>query len=198
MNHVTKTPPTVEPISLGEMRAHLGISDASDTVRDSVISARITAAREWAEEYTRRRFITQTLVGYAHDFPWSCYHKNAVDLIAPLQSVTSVKYLDGDGNQQTLSASDYQVSTVNACVLPAYSKTWPDVREQPESVQIEYVAGYGDAGNAVPQSIKEAIMFIVSQWEIFQPAIEGMFRPLDVPNAAKQLLNSYIDYREIV
>ena len=50
MIDINKTPPATEPITLAEMRLHLGITQTADTARDAIISARITSARQWAEE----------------------------------------------------------------------------------------------------------------------------------------------------
>jgi hypothetical protein len=71
------------------------------------------------------------------------------------------------------------------------------ISDAPGLVEIDYVCGYGDTAASVPQGILEAIMFMVSQWEVFQGSIEGIIRPMTIPNAAKELLNHYIDYRDI-
>lgn len=191
MIHVIKTPPDEEPVTLAEMRAHLGITQATDTSRDSIITSRIISARQWAEHFTRTAFITQTWVGYGADFPLcSC-----LGLKAPLQSITGINYLDDSGIQQALDPSRYHIDTVSASIMPAWEQSWPTVRVQANSLQIVYVCGYGDA-EAVPESIKEAIKFIVGQWEVFQSSIEGVMRPFTIPNAAKQLLDNYVDMRD--
>lgn len=195
MNHLIKTSPTTEPVTLAEMREHLGISQASDNSRDNIITGRIISARQWSEHYTRTAFITQTLTGYAVDFPYNCLQSHRIALKAPLLSVTSVKYLDLSGIQQTLDPSNYLVDLVTACIIPAYNQSWPDTRSVLNSVQVEYISGYG-AAVSVPESIKDAIRFIVGQWEVFQSSIEGVMRPFTIPNAAKQLLDNYVDMRE--
>jgi len=194
MKHIIKTAPATEPVTLAEMRAHLGITQAAETARDTVITSRIATARQWAEDYTRRAFITQTWTGYDDDYPWDPNEGYLIALRAPLVSVSSIKYLDVDGVQQTLSSSLYLVDTVGGVVVPAYAASWPAIREQLNSVQVEYVSGYG-AASAVPGPIKEAIAFIVGQWEVFQSSIEGVMRPFTIPYAAKQLLDNYVDMR---
>jgi hypothetical protein len=52
-------PPTVEPVPLSDLKAFLRVDDG-DTSNDATISALALSAREWAEVYTRRRFVTQT------------------------------------------------------------------------------------------------------------------------------------------
>lgn len=205
MIDIIKTAPAAEPITLAEMRTHLGIAQDTDTSRDTVITGRIVSAREWAEEYTRRAFITQTWTAYGSDFPGDrslivsgngadC---GAIKLRGKLQSVTHVKYLDIDGVQQTLPTTDYLVDLITNSVVPAYNTTWPSGRIQLNAVQIEYVCGYGNAA-AVPESIKDALRFIVGQWEVFQSSIEGVMRPFTIPNAAKELLSHYIDMRDYI
>lgn len=184
-----KTPPTAEPVLLAEIRQTLGITNDGDINRDTVIEGRIKAAREWVETHTRLALITQTWTGYA------CKWQSRFDLKAKLQSVSSVKYLDTDGNLQTLESSQYQVDLFNSRLYPAYGVTWPALREQFNAVQIEFVSGYGNAGSYVPQGIREAITFIVGQWENYQSSIEGAVRPSTVPYAVLELLRPFVDMR---
>jgi uncharacterized phiE125 gp8 family phage protein len=195
MIHRLKTGPAVEPVSLTDMREHLGIIQEADTSRDNVLSGRIISARQWAEHYTRLAFVSQTWLAISVDFPYSPDEFSAVRLKGPVQSVTSVKYTDSDGTQLTLSSGAYQLSIPSGYVTPAYGVEWPETRAQLDSVQIEYICGYGNAAD-VPEAIKEAIRFIVGQWEVFQSSIEGATRPFTIPHAAKQLLDPYVDLRE--
>ena len=216
MTHTIKTPPAAEPITLAEMRLHLGISDAAETSRDAVITSRIVSARTWAEQYSRSVFVTQTLGWYGGDFPgWSradvggntlpnCEFSRPIKLRGPVQSVTYIKYVDASGVQQTLDPSKYQVDLIGRQIVPAYGQNWPAVRYQPNAVEVEYIAGFGVAGGntsasiaAVPEPIKDALRFIVGQWEMFQSSMEGQVRPFTIPNAAKQLLDNYVDLREL-
>jgi len=53
------TDPDIEPVTLAEVREHLG-EFAGNTAKDDSITAMIVAAREWAEEYTGRALIDQS------------------------------------------------------------------------------------------------------------------------------------------
>ena len=195
MIHVLKTAPLVEPVTLAEMRSHLGITQDADISRDNIITGRIISARMMAESYCRKAFVTQTLTGYAVDFPhcWTNLHR--IPLKAPLQSVTSINYLNVDtGASQILAAPNYYVDVVSACVIPVYETQWPDARSILNSVRVEYISGYGLPA-AVPETIKDAIRFIVAQWEVFQSSMEGVMRPFTMPNAAKELLQNECDMR---
>lgn len=195
MIHRLKTGPATEPVSLAEMREHLGIIQDSDTIRDNVLAGRIISARQWTEHYTGLALITQTWLCVSVDFPYNPDDFSSIKLKGPVQSVTSVKYTDDDGTQLTLSSGAYQMSIASGYLVPAFGVEWPESRAQLDSVQIEYVCGYGNAAD-VPEAIKEAIRFIVGQWEVFQSSMEGVVRPFTIPNAAKQLLDPYVDMRE--
>lgn len=75
----------------------------------------------------------------------------------PASSITSLKYFDTDGVQQTLNSSLYVLDNANdfgnAYVVPAYGTDWPTARDQINAVALRYVAGYANAA-AVPESIK--------------------------------------------
>lgn len=57
-------PPSEEPVSLEEVKKHLNVDYIHD---DNLIMSYIVAAREYAEEYTRRSFVTQTWKAYGYD-----------------------------------------------------------------------------------------------------------------------------------
>ena len=191
MIHVVTTPPAVEPVSLAEMRSHLGIGQSSDTSRDAIIAGRITTARTMAESYTGQALITKTVTGYSNVF------EDVICLLSPAKSITSINYIDTDGNSQTLDPAAYELDPITSIVVPAYGAIWPEAREKVNSVQVVYVAGYGNTAESVPAPILDAIKFMVGQWEQFQNTIEGGIRPLTIPNAAKELLAPYKDFREI-
>jgi uncharacterized phiE125 gp8 family phage protein len=187
MTNRIKTPPALEPVTLADMRTQLGIIQSSDTSRDEVIKTRIVSARRWAESYMRRALITQTWTQYNNGFD------DHFDLLADLQSVTSIKYLDKYGVQQTLSSTIYYVDTVNSRVWLKTGQVWPDTYVQPNAVEIEYISGYGGV-SSVPVDIIDAIKFIVGHWENYQSALEGA-RISTIPYAVEQLLRPYVDMR---
>ena len=188
MMHKIKIEPIEEPVTLDDMRRQIGISDPSDTMRDDIIEKRIVSARRWAEQFSERAFVTQTWEYYGYCF------KNSIRLRKDVQSVISVKYLDNDGARQTLDSSFYDVDTVGSFIRLAWGKEWPAHRAAENSIIIEYVCGYGLAVS-VPEDIKDAIKFIVGQWENYQSGIESGGRVSTVPYAAEQLLRPYRDAR---
>lgn len=162
------TAPEAEPVSLAEAKAHLRVTSADE---ETLISALIVAAREHCEAWTHRRFVTQTWDLVLDCFPgWSLEFPNA-----PLQSVTSVTYVDTAGATQTLDSSEYLVDaqTDPGRIAPAYGLHWPATRDQMNAVTIRFACGYGAAA-AVPSAIKAAMLLIVGHlFENREEAVTG-------------------------
>jgi uncharacterized phiE125 gp8 family phage protein len=168
MGLTLKVAPSVEPVTLAEAKLHCKVDGTDD---DALITALIVAARQQAEHRTGRALVTQQWELTQSVFPLALYayriaqnDPRRIELPKPiLQSVQSVKYLDDNGVQQTLANTEYQVVTSELVgyVQPAYGKSWPSCRVQPDSVVIAYTCGYGDAA-AVPISIKSWIKMAVA------------------------------------
>ncbi len=142
------TPPACEPLTLTEAQIYLRT--------DEDISALITAAREWCEDYQGKKYITQTLELILDSFPETIEFRNC----SPVQSITSIKYTDYTGLESTIETSEYILdndSFVNR-IVTSYGKAWPSVLLQAiNGVRVRFIAGYGSE-SAVPQSVKQAMI----------------------------------------
>jgi uncharacterized phiE125 gp8 family phage protein len=157
------TPPSVEPVSLAELRQHMRVF-AQDDDEDAYITALGKAAREYLEVRTCRSFVTQTIDATLDGFPESSSLPIKL-LYPPLQSVESVSYVDGDGATQTLAEGDYTVvSGTPGLVMPAFGKSWPAASVRPGSVVVRFVAGYGDDADSVPETAKLLIKILAGTW----------------------------------
>lgn len=132
--------------------ASLGVqAPTTNTTGDPELNALIKAVRHAAEGYTRRALVTQTWDLKLDRFP--CWTINVPK--PTLQSVTSITYVDTDGNTQTLAADQYLVDTSSepARITPVFGGIWPVTRWQNNAVTVRFVAGYGLAAT-VPDGIK--------------------------------------------
>jgi hypothetical protein len=178
---VLVTPPTVEPITIIQAKAHLRVEIPDD---DALILDLVTAVRQYGEGICRRAFCTQSWKIVLDTWPspgmnissanW--YGPNwgvspgplttarpdgvtgyeIIPGVAQLQSVESVKYIDTNGVQQTLDPSQYKVDTVSPFgrVVPAYGTSWPSARNEINAVEVAFTSGYGNA-DAVPMGVKK-------------------------------------------
>jgi uncharacterized phiE125 gp8 family phage protein len=156
------TPASEEPVSVADAKAQCRVDSEDEDLylRDNLI----VAARQWAETLTGRAFVQQTWELKLPAFP-EC----EIELPKPpLISVTSVKYLDTAGVEQTWAPTNYIVTAPTGetaqrgRITPAYGVIFPSTHPVPDAVRIVFVAGYG-AVSAVPRGIKNAILFHVAQ-----------------------------------
>ena len=182
------TAPTLEPVTLVEAKKQLQLEHALD---DTFVGTLITAARKYVEEICWRGLVTQTWEVVARDF--SADKGEGIELPkGNLVAIASVKYVDGAGVEQTLVATtDYVPDAVSVPgrVRLAYSKSWPDARDQWDAVKIRYSVGWAPA--SVPGPLKQAILLLVSQmYEHRTPEITGTIVS-SVGFAADSLLRPY-------
>ena len=155
------TAPSAEPFSTAEAKEHLRVDESAD---DDLIDLLITAVRERFENDTSRALSTQTWEMYLDEFPDS-YSAGIVLAKAPVQSITSIKYIDDDGDEQTWDSSKYRVDLKSTPprITPAYDESWPSARCVTNAITIKFVAGYGDAAD-IPENINQALKTLMGHW----------------------------------
>lgn len=177
------TAPAIEPVTLDEARNHLRVGGGVDT---AIITALIGTARRHAETVTRRALISQTWDYYIDKFVKCIYLP-----LPPVQSITSVKYLDTSGVLQTLANTEYttDVITEPARIVEAFGKVWPAEQNIINAVVIRFVTGYGALTTDVPEGIRQAILMLIGHWyENRQPL--GPFTK-EIPMSVDSLLWPY-------
>lgn len=179
------TAPDAEPVTAAEILTKIGVQ-AGD-IEPADLDMLIASARTWAEDYTGRAFITQTWETRLDDFPAK------IELKAPAASVVSVKYIAPDGTETTVASTEYVLDDYSqpGFIHPAYDKSWPVARCEKNAVRVQFTCGYGAAGAAVPEPIRQAIVLIVGQNLRGQSGMEANLYPSMIPNAARQLLDPY-------
>lgn len=155
--------PSAEPLTLEEAREHLRVTPYGSPLvhpDDDYIEALVVAARKFCEEYTRRALPTQTI-----RFPLDSFDGNIYVPLQPVQSISSITYIDTDGAQQTLATSVYELDEYRGEMVLKYGQSWPNTRDQVNAVTITAVVGYTDGQspdtNPLPEDIKCAMKLII-------------------------------------
>lgn len=174
-------------MTLAEAKLHLRV-DGND--EDDLIEALIAASTEYAEQYTRRKFITQTWAMYLDCFPDCPIYLP----YSPVQSIASIKYLDEDGAEQTLASSVYtidQSQTSPSRLTLKNDQDWPETLDQVNAVTINFICGWGDAATDVPKSLIAACKLMLGNlFENRESAVIGTIAS-ELPLATKSLLNMH-------
>lgn len=210
------TAPPFEPITLAEAKVHCRIDHDDD---DEYLRSLIKVAREKLDG--REGYLGRAIVAQTWDWKFDRFDRRypegdlpryrgcddqhpswRIELrLPPLQSVVSVKYLDLNAVEQTLSSSLYVVTGSNgwqpAQIEPAANQSWPSVYCQPEAIRIRLNCGYApkdplsspvvstDYTDNVPETIKLAIKIMVAAWYENRESLGVM------PDSVPALISTY-------
>jgi uncharacterized phiE125 gp8 family phage protein len=163
MKYKVITPVSTEPITLEEARTHLRIEPYGSPLvhpDDDYVTALISVARDWCEKYTKKALATQTIEYSFDEFKDKIYLN-----IGPVQSVSSIEYLDSNGASQTLSTSVYGLDDYEGVIYLKKGQSWPTVYAQTNAITLTIVAGYTNGLSPdtypFPFSIKAAMLLII-------------------------------------
>lgn len=185
------TNPAIEPLTLAEVKDHLRITDSDS---DAMLTFYLGVARRYAEAFTRRMFVQRTFVETFDRFT-STIQLSRV----PLVSITSIQYIDTDGNLQSVTNGSPQTYVVDTATEPGrvyldYGQTWPNTRNQADAVTVTYVAGHATGTSSpldyslIPQEARLAILLLIGHWYENRDATSELTIK-DVPLAWKHLLH---------
>jgi len=122
--------------------------------------------------------ITQTWTMYLDWLP-----ADSIEIFKrPLQSVTSVKYIDPDGATQTIANNLYMVDLNSRPprIVKLQNASWPYVEPRPAAVAVEFVAGYGDKRQDVaPNLINYLLIKTADFYENRESYTEAKIQGLD-------------------
>jgi uncharacterized phiE125 gp8 family phage protein len=185
------TGPAAEPITIAEARAQCRID--SD-VEDGLIAGYLLAARQAAEDFTRRKLYTQTW-DFTIDGSWPTekvngYWRPRIILpLPPLQAVTHIKYFDTNGVEQTLASNQYRVdpTSYEGRIDAAYGVNWPSVRDQMATITVRMVVGY----TALPEPVRLAILQAVAHFDKNRETVVTGTIATELPLTAQHLLFPY-------
>lgn len=186
------TAPMQEPLSLDEAKLQVR---RTDTREDAFLQdLLIPAVRDRAELYTQRQLLTATWRLTLDDWP----REGWIDVPrAPLQSVTSITYVDVAGVTQTLATSVYVVDAPAGPRAPrgrialAYGQVWPSLRSQLNAVTVTFVSGYGADKSSVPALLRNAMLRdLASLYEHREDVITGTIA-VELPASAASVYRSF-------
>lgn len=181
-----------EPLTATEAKLHLKVDTSDD---DTIVTALITAAREFSEHYTGKAFAPVTLEMALDCFPYDADDGDAdegIDLdMPPVASITHVKYTDIDGVEQTITSTNYALSTYGtaARITPVYGYSWPSTQDIENAVRVRYVAGY----TTLPKAARAALLLLIGHLYENRQSVSALTLA-EIPMGARALLDTVKDW----
>ena len=161
--------PDAEPLTTTECKAHLRVSHSSD---DDLIAGLIRAAREEVERHTGLALIDHTLIGWG------------------VKQILSVTTYGSEGEASELDPASYQLDPLSR---PArlHFETRPSPGIAMNGIEIDFRAGFGEAGTDVPDLLKRAMMLLVAHWYEFRAEYGAADQPVSLPEGYQRLVAGF-------
>lgn len=176
--------PVGEPVSLAEAKAQLRLSHSGD---DAFLGGLIKAAREEVERATGMALINQTWRLVLDDIP-----SNGCVLIArhPVRQVLSVSVFGSEGEAAVVDPANYEADTLSRPARLHFTKR-PERLRTMNGIEIDFEAGFGEAGTDVPDLIKRAMLLLVAHWYEFRGSYGPDNQPVSYPAGYERLISGY-------
>jgi len=187
MSITVKTAPDAAALELDDAKRHLRL-ELTDTSMDEEVADFIAEATAAVETETSLALIDRTVTLHVDAF------RKAIMLpVWPVKSVAEVRYFDGDEEERTLVDTDYGLAksgkprrlVFRDDVLSA------SVSDNPGSIEIDLVIGFGESAGDVPADIRRALKLLISHFDMNREAVSQGVRLKELPLGFDRLVNPH-------
>lgn len=175
------TAPAVEPVTLAEAKEHLKLDHEGE---DALIEGLIRAAREEVEAATGLALIDQNWRLTLDRIPVTKVVRIACH---PIREILSVTAFGADGEGVLVDPATFMLDQHSRPARLWFSRR-PEARRAMNGIEIDFVAGFGEAGPDVPDTLKRAILLLVAHWFEFRAAFGPESQPVSFPNGYERMI----------
>jgi uncharacterized phiE125 gp8 family phage protein len=176
--------PAAEPVTLAEAKAHLRLGGSSE---DDLLAGLIRAAREDVERSTGLALIDQHW-----RLALDCLASSGTALLLrhPVREITAVTAFGSEGEATLVSADDYladldsRPARLHFLRRPAYGRAM-------NGLEIDFRAGFGEAGTDVPDLLRRAILLLVAHWYEFRAGYRPDEQPVSYPPGYERMISGH-------
>ncbi len=177
--------PAVEPVTLSEVKAHLRIDHMQE---DGLIEGLIRAARQEVEKTTGQALIDQAWRLVLDDWPV----RDTVFLRrTPVKAVLSVTLFDADGAGSLLDPDSYLLDPFSAPARLHFARRPPGPGLALNGIEVDFSAGYGEAGTDVPDLLRRAVLMLAGHWYEFRAQYGATDQPVSLPPGFQRLIDAF-------
>jgi len=177
MQRILLEGPLTEPVTLAEAKAHLRLETAAE---DDLLSAHLVAARVAVECDIRKVMIAQEWRAI-----WTERPERIRLPIPPVLSIDAVR-LENAAGERLLEPAEYALREDGGVALAASLAGM-------KRLEIDFTAGFGEAAEAVPAPLRQAILMRAGHW--FENRGLALDSEQAIPPGYERLISPY---RELV
>ncbi|QPC87212.1 hypothetical protein GA830_11020 [Mesorhizobium sp. NBSH29] len=180
--------PGAEPVTLVEAKAHLRLDQTGE---DALLTGLVRAARQEVERATGLAMINQ-----AWRLVLDCWPESGTVLLVrhPVMEVISVTAYGADGEAALVTAGSYQVDSLSRPARIHFTDK-PDALRVMNGIEIDFIAGFGEAGTDVPDLLKRAMLLLIAHWYELRGAVSAESQPASYPPGYERLIGGYVARR---
>ena len=176
--------PAGEPVTLADAKAQLRIAHDSE---DALISGLIKAARAEVEAQTGMALIDQSWRLAMDAWP----HDGLVRLRRhPVREILSVTVYGEEGEAAVLEPASYEADLLSRPARLHFTLP-PAPERRLNGIEVDFTAGFGEAGTDVPDLLKRAVLMLVAQWYEFRAVFGAQDQPVSIPPGFDRLIAGY-------
>lgn len=180
--------PEAEPVTPGDVKQTLRLDHDSE---DELLAGLIRAAREEVEASCGLALIEQGWRLTLDRLPRS---GRVLLRRHPVREITSVTVYGADGEASLVDPGTYRLDAHGRPARLHFSVV-PSSTAAINGIEIDFVAGFGEAGTDVPDLIKRAMLALVSHWYEFRAAFSAKDQPVSFPPGYERLLAPWRERR---
>ncbi len=176
--------PTAEPVTLNEAKRALRLDHDSE---DELIAGLIRAAREEVEASCGLALIDQSWRLCLGGLPQS----GRVFLRRhPIRTIISVTVYGADGEASLVDPGAYRLDAASRPGRLHFLQA-PAPGVATNGIEIDFSAGFGEAGTDVPDLIKRAMLALVAHWFEFRAGFGAKDQPVSFPAGYDRLIGPW-------
>ena len=181
MTYALVTPPAAEPLTLADVKAHLRIDGSEE---DALLASLVTTAREHLERETGLCLIVQAWRLHLDRWP-----KDGVIRIAksPVQAIQNITVYEADGTAVDVPLQDHLLDGAGRPVR-LWLRSPPEPGRSVNGIEIDFSAGFGEAGMDVPDTLKRAMSIHVAHMFAFRGVVSPDQQPAGIPDGYERLI----------
>jgi uncharacterized phiE125 gp8 family phage protein len=180
--------PTAEPVTVSEAKSFLRLAGSAE---DDLIEGLVRAAREDVERTAGLALIDQTWRLAIDRIP-------ARDIVVltrhPVREIIAVTAYGRQGEASLLDGGDYHADLESRPARLLFLKRPQPIRAM-NGIEIDFRAGFGEAGTDVPDLLRRAILVLVAHWYEFRASYGPRDQPVSYPPQYERMISGYRERR---
>lgn len=173
--------PAAEPVTLAEVKAHLRLDHDSE---DELLSGLIRAAYEDVERTAGLALIEQSWRLALDKWP----REGCVTIpLYPVREILAVTAYGFEGEASLIGPSAYQADMASRPARLHFDGP-PEALRAMNGIEIDFVAGFGEAAPDVPDLLRRAIVLLVAHWYEFRASFGPGDQPVSYPAGYERMI----------